>query len=175
MEEELWKCIPGYNRAYEISNFGRIRSSKFGSIEQKSLRLLNGYYGTTLHLGGVRTTVKVHRMVAHAFIPNPENKPQVNHIDGNKLNNHVSNLEWCTAKENINHAIDTGLLLCIGTDNYQTNLTERDVQIIRLMVKVMGFSYQATADFMEQTKSKIAHIVKGRSFKHLKEDFSGLV
>ena len=68
-----------------------------------------GYFRTALALNGKKITVKVHRIVAEAYIPNPENKPQVNHIDGNKSNNNVNNLEWSTAKENTIKAYEIGL------------------------------------------------------------------
>ena len=170
---ELWLPITGYDGQYEISNFGNVRSKKSGHFKNKSKRILNKqYYATTLHINGFRKTFKIHRLVAMAFIPNPKNKPQVNHIDGNKLNNHANNLEWCTAKENMIHALKNGLLNSVGVSNYQTNLTERDVQIIRWMSEIGCFSYEQIAEFLSITKSNVAHIVKGRSFKHLPIDYS---
>mgnify|MGYP000227006875 FL=1 len=70
----------------------------------------NGYKQVTLTSGGKATNHAVHRLVAQAFVPNPHSKPYVNHIDGNKLNNHYTNLEWCTAQENVEHARIMGLL-----------------------------------------------------------------
>lgn len=103
--EERWKEIPGTN--YSVSTKGNLRNDKFGTpkIPGKS----KGYLSASLYTNGIRETRKVHRLVAEAFIPNPDNKPQINHKDGNPLNNSVDNLEWATGSENMIHAFRTGL------------------------------------------------------------------
>lgn len=101
---EIWKDIDGYEGTYQISNKGNVKSLKCG--KERILRPgINswGYMVVCLYHDNMKKTVKLHRLVAQAFIPNPENKPQINHKDENKLNNCVNNLEWTTAKENINY------------------------------------------------------------------------
>ena len=103
---EQWKDIPGYEGLYQVSTLGRIK----GNRGIKSLRIDKGGYLTVwLCKCSAQKNYKAHRLVAIAFIPNPENKATVNHIDGNKQNNCVENLEWATHSENINHANRTGL------------------------------------------------------------------
>lgn len=103
---EQWQDIPGYEGLYQVSTLGRIKSNR--SI--KSLHIDKGGYLTVwLCKDSIQKNYKAHRLVALAFIPNPENKATVNHIDGNKQNNCVENLEWATHSENINHANRTGL------------------------------------------------------------------
>lgn len=104
---EQWAQIADSH--YSVSSEGRVRNDNNGKI--KSLvNTGDGYYHTDLYSEGKRETKKVHRLVAEAFIPNPDNKPQVNHKDGNKHNNNMGNLEWVDNSENMIHAFKNGLI-----------------------------------------------------------------
>lgn len=119
--KEIWKQIEGYENLYEVSNLGRVRSverpsrnkrNKNGVIKGKILKPGSnpvGYVIVSLYRDKKQKFFQVHRLVAKAFIPNVMNKEQVNHIDGNKKNNNINNLEWATRSENMKHAIENGL------------------------------------------------------------------
>ena len=108
LEGEIWKPIINYEGLYEVSNLGRVKTlTKPGfSFKPRLLRQRDngfGYMQCQLMKNGKRNMMTVHRLVAQAFVPNPENKPQINHKDGDKRNNAVDNLEWCTNSENQIH------------------------------------------------------------------------
>ena len=129
-EAEEWKDIEGWDGDYQISNLGRVKSfkkTKSGQIlaNQNSRR----YQEIELNDSGKRKTFRVHRLVASAFIDNPSNKPEVNHIDGNKGNNKAENLEWVTAEENNKHADRTGLQPRQGTPVLQKSLSGEPIRI----------------------------------------------
>jgi len=114
LPNEIWKDIEGYEGYYEVSNLGRIKSLKTNHgkdqiLIRKTYDRPNQYTTINFTVKGVARTCSVHRLVAIAFIPNPDHKRTVNHIDGNKHNNLVTNLEWATYSENIRHAYSTGL------------------------------------------------------------------
>ena len=100
---EIWKDVPGYIGLYKVSNYGRVKSVK-KSLVLKTCGSGNRYKTVAL-CNGMRKTFRVHRLVAAAFIPNPDNKPCVDHIDGDKSNNRADNLRWVTTKENCNNPI----------------------------------------------------------------------
>jgi hypothetical protein len=110
-QKEQWKAVADSNGEYSISDHGRVKSYKGGMerILKPSLTREFGYFRIAIRINDKIKTIRVHRLVAEAFLPNPDNKPQVNHKDGNKLNNHVSNLEWSTSKENLQHAWENGM------------------------------------------------------------------
>ena len=109
--EEIWRDIEGYEGCYQVSNIGRVKSFKRWAEGRilKPQRDVDSYFYVGLKGSERRNFKKVHRLVASAFISNPESKPQVNHKDGNKTNNIVNNLEWCTNSENQIHAYNNGL------------------------------------------------------------------
>lgn len=112
MKEELWKPIPGYEGLYEASNFGRIKSLKRRGARERILKpntCGKDYLCVLLYKEGTRKVSYVHRLVAQSFIPNLENKREVNHINGDKHDNRTKNLEWCSRSENLLHAYKTGL------------------------------------------------------------------
>lgn len=103
--QEVWKDIPDYEGLYQVSNLGRVKSLQRKNQEQLKTQRINkqGYLMTQLWKNNICRTKRTNRLVAQAFIPNPNNLPQVNHKDENKLNNCVSNLEWCTDEYNKNY------------------------------------------------------------------------
>lgn len=114
--EEVWKDIEGYEGFYQISNLGRVKGlpivTRFGErIKKHKERFLQpvvskrGYYVVGLSKNGKSKTYTLHRLLAKAFIPNPENKRAIDHIDTNRLNNSIENLRWCTDKENCNNIL----------------------------------------------------------------------
>lgn len=140
---EVWRPVDGYEDLYEVSNKGRVKSlkgwsgnkhfSKYVEREKilKGSMTSTGYWKVELVKNKIVKSHKVHRLVAKAFLDNPNNYMTVNHIDGNPLNNCVDNLEWCTQKHNVQHAIDTGLkkVFDVPRDVLEDMYIERQMQI----------------------------------------------
>jgi hypothetical protein len=138
-----WRSVEEFDGYYEISSNGEVKSlgrwvkGKGNSQQWRDGRILtpikdtkNGYFQVGLCIDRKISTRFVHRLLGIAFIPNPLNLPQINHKDGNKNNNDLNNLEWCTHQENIKHSRDV-LKKCIGEDNGNAKLTNEQVKEIR--------------------------------------------
>ena len=139
---EIWKEIEGYEGLYEVSNLGRIKSLQKDIILKNRLSK-RGYYLVSLYKNGKSTTKWVHRLVAKAFISNPDNLPQINHKDENSLNNCADNLEWCTTKYSNNYGSHNSKLRkalkgkagrhgktvhCVDLDTIYKSITEAEKQ-----------------------------------------------
>ena len=163
--DEIWKDIQGYEGKYQVSNTGLVRSMNFNhitglvkTIAQKTDRY--GYKVVQLHNNGERKHITVHRLVAKTFIPNENKLPQINHIDGNKSNNSVLNLEWCTGKENMEHGRKNGLF-----KNTEIASIKRRIEVT-CASKTSGYieyfpSQSHAAKAIGATVSEISEVVRG--------------
>lgn len=184
--DEIWAPIANYEGYYEISNLGNVKScerTRKGKhnttcVVREKLKTpcpdQDGYLVVTLYKDSANETVRVHRLVAQAFIANPENKPQVNHIDGDKRNNIVNNLEWVTNIENIRHSIAKGLrdYSKIVEKSRQVNCkpvicveTGYKYASIQSLITELGISYDTFHTFIDSNTDW-----NGYHYKYIKED-----
>jgi hypothetical protein len=139
---EIWKDISGYEGLYQVSNLGRIKSLNRINLAERKLKgrirkvfdIGDGYIQVVLRKNNKPKHLMVHRLVGIAFIKNPQNKPQINHIDSNKSNNIALNLEWCTASENQIHAIINGKVQ-LGEDRQNATISNEQARYIRTLNK----------------------------------------
>lgn len=167
---EIWKDVVGYEEYFQVSSHGRVFSKRSNKILSLHTHKDGGIiFSTRLagRLGGCKA-FKVHRLVAEAFIENPDKKPTVNHIDGNRGNNNIDNLEWATQKEQMRHAIDTKLLVNpAGHDCYNAKLSPEDVKYIREHY-IPRHPLYGTRQLGKQFgvhHTKISKVVRGISYK----------
>ena len=182
LENEIWKGIKEYDFYYSISNLGRVKSLKRVVTHKRCKLSVNekiitncistfGYPFVRMTINNKTKNFKIHRLIAQAFIPNPENKPQVNHINGIKTDNRVENLEWCTHSENMRHALDTKLrVMKNGTGIYNSKLTDKIVLTAKERYKNEKISYQKLANEYNVSKSVMMLAVKGINWKHLNQE-----
>lgn len=177
---EIWKDIVGYQGVFMISSHGRVKSLKRKRVLNDRILKCGvncvGYRVVTLSYEGKKKFKTLHRIIAIAFMDNPNNKPQINHKDGNKLNNYIdidnpenSNLEWVTDSENKFHAHATGLIKIpsrIGEKSHNVKLTNDEVYFIKVLLNV-GETRQSIADRFDVSRSTIKMIANGNNWSHI--------
>lgn len=180
LEPEIWKDIIGYEGVYQISSYGNIKSleritqGEFGNryLKEKLLKPFKTYQGynrVTLNLGEQKHFF-VHRLVAEAFIPNPENKPFVNHINGIRDDNYYKHLEWCTQSENERHAYDVlgkSEKMPKGEKVVNSKLKNADILFIR---SCEDLNHRQLAKKFNVCFQLISEIKKGTIWKHLLQE-----
>ena len=180
MNNILWKplILDGNLTVYKISTDGTILNSKTNNIVKPYLAISNktklpSYYKIKLHFRidlktRMRKSYYIHRLVAQTFIPNPENKPQVNHKDGNKLNNHIDNLEWVTQSENMIHASITGLLHPkYGSENQFSVHNEAQIHKVCKLLEKASYTIKEISAETGVNKITIYNIWKNRKWKQI--------
>lgn len=178
MDNEVWKDIEGFESFYQVSSAGRIKSlsrkiiRKRSSVEETlperimSVKKRTNYYPkVSLSKNGKVRYFKVHKLVALAFLQKDSAKNQVNHVDGDKTNNNVANLEWISPSDNIKHARDSGLIIDKSRKgNKRLNLAQ---VVFFKILHSEGFSYEKIGKIFNISRCTISDAVTGRTWKHL--------
>lgn len=155
-QQEIWKNVEGFEGIYQISSLGRIRNAK--GFFMTPIKTDDGYYRVHLRKTGISKNCRLHRLVAAAFIQNPENKPEVNHKNGIKTDNRVENLEWTTKSENALHAYKNGLQSTI----YKFRIKEIDFnqcRKINYLYKNLGYSIRKLSQEFGYPRKTINSII----------------
>lgn len=172
--EEIWKEHPDYAGTITVSTHGRVKN-KHGKLK-KLILSTKGYWRASISFKKKGTMPLVSRLVAQTFIPNPENKPFVNHIDGVPTNNQVNNLEWCTPLENVHHAHSTGLVTYrYGLNHHLTKLNREQIAEIKdkLVLRDRQFGVRAFSRKFGVSNNSIIRAFKEpfEGVRHGKEEF----
>lgn len=168
------RVVPNTNGNYFVADNGTVFSrprqgNKGGELKQRPHNHSGGYMCVDLRIGGKKTRVFVHRLVAQAFLDNPENKHCVNHKDGDKSNNSVENLEWCTHSENMKHAISLGLNAVPGLSGENHPMHKLTVEKVRRIRELHngGVPCPTIARNFQITKEQVYNIVKRKHWKNV--------
>lgn len=156
---EIYKDIKGYEGLYQVSNLGNIKSLYFNREKILLQGESRGYRIVILWKNPIRKCYKVHRLVALTFLSNPDNKPEINHIDEIKGNNNLNNLEWVTHKENMLHSQ-------IGEKHHSAKLSEIDIISIKYMVQSTMFSEKDLSKIFKVSRQMINYIKTNKLWKH---------
>ena len=161
------KWIAGYEGRYKVDTSGNVYSFIANGYKGKAFKMKlridkYGYKKIWLFGDNKSKPLFVHRLVAMAYLPNPKNKPQVNHINGIKTDNSLSNLEWVTGRENSRHAVATGL----QTNNHSRKFSHDDIVQIK-SIHANGFSFRKIAKIYKVQHQTIGNIIKGISYKDI--------
>jgi hypothetical protein len=176
--EEIWKDIEGYEGYYQVSNKGRVMSLSREVVCNNSTRVIKerilnqvinkklGYKYVMLSKDNKQKNHRVHRLVAQAFIPNPESNPQVNHIDYDKTNNNASNLEWVSQSENMLHSY-LNEQSPKGEKSHYSKLSQEDIKCIRNQYNIEKYTLDDLSIRYKCSKSNISLIVNNVTWKHI--------
>lgn len=159
---EIWKVVPDYED-YHVSNFGRVKSLKWG--KQKILKptiTKQGYLRVILSKDNKVKTFKVYRLVAEAFIPNPDKKPEVDHVYGMKFDNSVWNLRWATSAENVKYAYETGVKKS-GEEHFRAKFTSEQVEYIRENPE--DLTLEQLAERLGSSPTAVSYVQLGKTYK----------
>lgn len=171
-KDEIWKYVDNFENLYKISNYGRIISynkNKNGKFLKPKILICRTSKTPLLHglsKNSKDKSITVHRLVATHFIPNPLSLPEINHIDGNKHNNHVSNLEWMTHKDNVQHAVDNNLTNK-GEKSFLSKLTNDKVLEIRNLKENENLSYRKISILYGVKPNTIKSIILRKTWRHI--------
>ena len=161
----ITKIIEGFDN-YSIDVEGNVRNKKRGRVLKGLLDNKGGYVRVNLYKNSKMSHKLIHRLVAQAFIPNPENKREVNHIDNNPKNNSIDNLEWCTSGENVRHSASQGRMKGAGSSHSSYRLTEEQVKNVKYHLQ-LGISTQNELGILHKvSRHSIRGIKNGKTYRH---------
>lgn len=163
MNEEIWKDVQGFEGLYQISNLGRVKSLRNGRLRRLQINKW-GYEVVILTKDKRQKSLRINRLVAIAFIPNPENLPEVNHIDGDKRNNRVTNLEWASKSYNIKHTFRVGIKDFHGSNGPSAR------KVIDTRTGVVYGTLKECAEANGYSRTQMGRILRGEipNVKHFK-------